>query len=729
MSAARSRLEHAISEGQLLSSLDNASSIRDLLGQQDLQAKTFLKNLTRFHRLKQRLDAVAGDILSAAFLNDARYASRPADLLQPPGDLDAQLARGKEALEPLSNVVARAVEAAGLRPDSQPNQFIELSRSGPELYTSATLGPLKKRERVEEKVANEYGGDVRRCVDVARASVVVDTEDELKACFDQLFSTGAVVRLKNRFAKPSFNGYRDALFNLRLDLPSGAAHVVEVQVHLSPILESKAEAHEYYDYFRRHFHGNLTACDDCMRLLDGVVAGAGHTFSVRLLERVAASSDVGKLEALGELFEHRCSQFGLALIFRKRLVAVEFAASTTGQPLAAALRELSSLLRKTGKYDDAAHFAELSLELSREALERPVAVLGPEVAAGLCDLGRTFLQKGEYDKARAALDESLAIYDRAFDADAVLRMSPVLRGAALCHADAARAAPLRGAVPCHASKGWTLLALSELAKDRAEFPRAVDYADRAAEIWEGLDETLVAHALMAKGPILQHMGRIKESKAAYERAYDIRRRSVGAHHPDAARCLRKIGTTRRYDGDLAGADESYAAAVAIFEKAHGDDHVDTIKCLSDRAELLLARGSLDAAEALVRRARDAAVRLFGSDLDHLLVRETQALQGMLASARGDTEAALRLLGPAADAEARLNMPGRHKSTLLMVQARERKDSGANAAEVAALAREALAIRRRIFRPPDETAVAADLVAGEGERPPSAPPKSGVVILT
>jgi hypothetical protein len=74
------------------------------------------------------------------------------------------------------------------------------------------------------------------------------------------------------------------------------------------------------------------------------------------------------------------------------------------------------------------------------------------------------------------------------------------------------------------------------------------------------------------------------------------------------------------------------------------------------------------------------------------------------------------------------MPGRHRSTLLMVQARERKDSGANAAEVAALAREALEIRRRIFRPPDETAVAADLVAAEGERPPSAP-TSGVVILT
>ena len=101
---------------------------------------------------------------------------------------------------------------------------------------------------------------------------------------------------------------------------------------------------------------------------------------------------------------------------------------------------------------------------------------------------------------------------------------------------------------------------------------------------------------------------------------------------------------------------------------------------------------------------------------------------------GVMRALLRVLDGTDDVESQLQwgmpdaMPGRHKSTLLMVQARERKDSGANAAEVAALAREALAIRRRIFRPPDETGVAADLVAAEGERPSSAP-KSGVVILT
>ena len=122
------------------------------------------------------------------------------------------------------------------------------------------------------------------------------------------------MRLKNRFARPSFNGYRDALFNLAVALPDRPPHIVEVQVHLSPILEKKAEAHEYYSFFRRHFHGNMASCDDCMRLLDECLDGVGgHTlFSVKMLEDVALSSDVAKLDALADLFEHRCSKYHIA---------------------------------------------------------------------------------------------------------------------------------------------------------------------------------------------------------------------------------------------------------------------------------------------------------------------------------------------------------------------------------------------------------------------------------
>ena len=124
----------------------------------------------------------------------------------------------------------------------------------------------------------------------------MDTEEELSAVFDYLFAHGDVARLKNRFASPSFNGYRDALFNVRVQLDDGIKHLAEVQVHLSPILERKAEAHRYYDFFRKHFHGNMGSCDDCMRLLDDIV-GPREVFSVKGLERVAVSRRGVKIKA------------------------------------------------------------------------------------------------------------------------------------------------------------------------------------------------------------------------------------------------------------------------------------------------------------------------------------------------------------------------------------------------------------------------------------------------
>ena len=52
MSAARSRLEHAISEGQLLSSLDNASSIRDDFVEEAFGARAHSEQRRRHrHRL------------------------------------------------------------------------------------------------------------------------------------------------------------------------------------------------------------------------------------------------------------------------------------------------------------------------------------------------------------------------------------------------------------------------------------------------------------------------------------------------------------------------------------------------------------------------------------------------------------------------------------------------------------------------------------------------------
>ena len=695
-SGMRERLEADIAEGGLLATLEN-DRLRDSLGRMETRAKTFLKNLTRFHRLKRALDTVAERILSDLFLSNERYATQASQdpPMQAPGDVDAQLRAAAEAEGPTLGLIKRAVEAAGLRADSQPNIFIEKSVHRDDLYTSATMGPLKKRERVVEKVDAEYGGDERRCVDIARATIVVDTERELIAVFEALLGDGSatVVRLKNRFAAPSFNGYRDALFNIRVPLESGASHVVEVQVHLSPILERKAEAHTYYDFFRRHFHGNMSSCDDCMRMLDRVVGGTAP-FSVRLLEDAAASSDLELLLTLGDLFEHRCSQYGIALIFRKRFCAVEAQRSGgVGPQLAAALRALAVLQRKVGHYEEAARCSTHALEVNRAALAQPIVVLGPELAAGLCDHGMLLVDQGKTAEARAALLESLKIYDDVVgddDAAATLASKP---GNAWT------------------GKGWTLLRLATLHKDMADFEAALDFADRTARIWVqdgtgGRHEGRYAHVLVVRGDILQHLGRIAESGADYARAFEIRRRSAGVEHPDTAKALRKLGTALRYQGDLAAAAEKYDASLNIFYKSFGDDLIDTIKCKSDRAELALSQGDHALASRLGGAARAAAVRLFGEGLDHICVRESTVILGTCASLRGDHAAALATLRPAADAEAELGMPPRFKAAVLLAEARKLRDEGQDASDAA---RDALAILDATFRPEDEKAVARAMV--------------------
>lgn len=687
MAATRSVLGRAMSDDNFLRSIiegGGAEPMRVLLGRQDPSAKTFLKNLTRFHRLKRRLDAVADDIVSEAFLENSKYASvADADLRQAEGGVAFHVANADRAYAPLAKLIASAVEAAGLSADSQPDSFIEIAANGDALYTSATLGPRKTEARIVEKTAAEYDGDHRRCVDIARATIVVDTEKQLVRVFDALLATGKVRRLKNRFTRPSFNGYRDALFNLGLDLGGGVVHVVEVQVHLSPILESKAEAHEYYGFFRRYFHGNMGACDACMALLDKVVGR--QTFSVRLLERAAESDDASDLRALAELFDHKCSQYGVALIFRKRLCAVEAGSASRagpagGRALSTALNALASQLRKVACYEDADRCARHAVAMSRAALAEPEAVLGPDIAAGLREQGATELTRGRLEKADAALSESLAVYERA-----------------------------RGGRTGHPHRGRTLLYLAMLRKEQARYADGLVYAERAVE---DLSENppKLAQALTVMGTIHQHLGQDAASLACYERGFEIRRRAIGVEHPDTAETLRKLATAKRRLGDLAGSSSGYARAYKVFAKANGDRHPDTVKVLADHAECELARGDAASAKALASRARAAAVSLFGDDAAaHLLVRETAAILGAIASFQGDYAGARKLIEPAAAVEAGLGMPPTFRATLLVNDARERRANGESPDRVAEPAREALAIFKAAFRTNDEIALATSFL--------------------
>jgi hypothetical protein len=105
---------------------------------------------------------------------------------------------------------------------------------------------LKSRERAEQKIQVDYGGDASKIKDILRASVIYKKYEQVESGLKQLQQETNVVGLKDKFAKPTLAGYRDALINIKTQ--NGT--IAEVQLHLEPILEAKKEGHKYYEQQR-----------------------------------------------------------------------------------------------------------------------------------------------------------------------------------------------------------------------------------------------------------------------------------------------------------------------------------------------------------------------------------------------------------------------------------------------------------------------------------------------
>lgn len=101
----------------------------------------------------------------------------------------------------------------------------DYSKPGPIIV----IGPMKKQERAKEKVDADYGGDWSQLGDAVRASVAVDSLDDLDNVMTELKKSGLKLarQPKDRFAKPTDVNYRDVLMNV--EYPNG--HIGELQLH------------------------------------------------------------------------------------------------------------------------------------------------------------------------------------------------------------------------------------------------------------------------------------------------------------------------------------------------------------------------------------------------------------------------------------------------------------------------------------------------------------------
>ena len=109
-------------------------------------------------------------------------------------------------------------------------------------------GGLKGKQRAQEKILVEVGGDASGLMDIVRSSIEYPTVDAVYQSLQFLILHGYdVVRMKDRAMDPLATGFWDIHLNLR----TSNHHIIELQLHLREILRySMGEGHKKYEQVR-----------------------------------------------------------------------------------------------------------------------------------------------------------------------------------------------------------------------------------------------------------------------------------------------------------------------------------------------------------------------------------------------------------------------------------------------------------------------------------------------
>eukprot|EP00929_Paragymnodinium_shiwhaense_P095786 TRINITY_DN57068_c0_g1_i1.p1 TRINITY_DN57068_c0_g1~~TRINITY_DN57068_c0_g1_i1.p1 ORF type:complete len:491 (-),score=49.09 TRINITY_DN57068_c0_g1_i1:284-1756(-) len=116
--------------------------------------------------------------------------------------------------------------------------------------------PLKKKERIFQKLRRAYANDFNKLCDIVRGSIIYESMKELQNGLEVLAKKVKIRRIKNRFDPRYVSsvtaGYRDLCLNIEIPTEKyRTPHICEVQMHHSSLFALKTDGgHRRYTYFR-----------------------------------------------------------------------------------------------------------------------------------------------------------------------------------------------------------------------------------------------------------------------------------------------------------------------------------------------------------------------------------------------------------------------------------------------------------------------------------------------
>jgi tetratricopeptide (TPR) repeat protein len=547
-------------------------------------ARTMLINIQGMKVSRNKCNAVAQSMLTMKLMDDPKLASFGSSPMQPEPwpeleDLRNQAASAKAVLD---NAIPNWLRSI----DVDPTASITVDRPGKEtkVFPGYTGAPLKTSESCWRKVNDDYKGDFLMVCDVARCSVVVETEEQLARLL-MAFVSGdiagiKVVRLKNRFANPMFTGIRDCLMNVAVTCADGTKHIAEVQLHFAAILALKGECHVYYDFFREFFVGTDGSYKIRLEMFE-LLGDIPEDQEIEVaLQNIVEGGNEKKLVALEELSgESVLNNAELYLVSTKRLASISRIEG--GEVYYNWLRMAGNGYRLKGEFGKAREALESCLEGSEVALGQEHKV----TLSALHGLGYVLEKMGLYDDA-------LVSYEKCWEGRK--------RTLGENHPD-------------------TLMTLNNMAIAywyKWEIRKALEMYTQCWEgqrmsIGEDHPDALLTYSNMAM--VYSDLEEYDKAIEMYGKVLEGFKRALGGSHPSTLDCIHNMALAHEGKGEYDKAIEMLEVCLEDSKKAMGVDHPDTINKCDSLAGQYCLKGDYVKSLSLYSISYDGFSRVLGED--------------------------------------------------------------------------------------------------------------------
>jgi tetratricopeptide (TPR) repeat protein len=128
-----------------------------------------------------------------------------------------------------------------------------------------------------------------------------------------------------------------------------------------------------------------------------------------------------------------------------------------------------------------------------------------------------------------------------------------------------------------------------------------------------LTDPQMARLLNRTAIYLHARARYGEAEPLYEQALALRKRVLGAEHPDTGSSLNNLAFLYESQGKYEQAEPLYEQALALRKRVLGAEHPDTGSSLNNLAGLYVRRGKYEQAEPLYEQALALSQRVLGAE--------------------------------------------------------------------------------------------------------------------